>query len=174
MVWSGPMTLTELVIAALLALRPVPEDRPRLEDFGRDIAAVVHEREAEAAWLPGSVDPLPLGTPERTALALVAIAQHESGLRAEVADCRVTGDVGQAFTAFQLRGPFAFGGHSVRSLCRSPRRAARRALAVLARHGRCGEAQAFYGYASGRCDRPSSAARRQIKIWRELVARFER
>ena len=168
------MTLAEITIAALLFLRPAEEDRARLEAFGRDIAAVVRDHEIEAAWLPGAVDPLPLGTPERTALALVAIAQHESGLRADVADCRVLGDAGQAFTAFQLRGHLALGGHSTRALCRSPRQAAARALAVLARHGRCGEKGAFYGYASGRCDRPSDAARRQIKIWRDLLTRFMR
>lgn len=169
------MDLAALAVAALLHLRPTEEDRSRLERFGHAIAAEVVERDRVAGWLDGAVDPLPARGPrarERAVLALVAIAQHESGLRAEVADCRVTGDVGQAFTAFQLRGPFAFGGYSVRRLCRSPRLAARRALAVFARHGRCGEERAFHGYASGSCSRPSAAARRQIAIWRRLMARF--
>lgn len=169
------MTLTELTIAALLALRPAEEDRARLEAFGADIAQAVHEHGAEVAWLGDSTDPLPMRgerAEERTALALVAIAQHESGLQKDVATCKVVGDVGQAFTAFQLRGRFAFGGVPVRKLCRSPRLAARRALAVLARHGRCGEERAFWGYASGDCTRPSAAARRQIAIWRRLLARF--
>lgn len=171
------MTLAELAIAALLHLRPAEADRARLEAMGRDIAAAVEERDEVASWLPGAVEPLPgrgsPGAPARAALALVAIAHHESGLRAEVADCRVTGDEGRAFTAYQLRGPFAFGGYRVSALCRSPRLAARRALAVLSRHGRCGEERAMWGYASGACNKPSAAARRQIAIWRRLLARFE-
>ncbi len=165
------MNLSELAIAALLSLNQNPAERARLSTFGVDIAHVVSERDEIAAWLSPAVDAIP-SSRERTVLALVAIAWHESGLRADVADCRVNGDVGQAFTAFQLRGPYAFGGSSVRSLCRSPRLAAHRALAVLSRHGRCGEERAFLGYASGRCTQTSAAARRQIAIWRRLIVRF--
>lgn len=165
------MTLSELAIAALLSLNSDPIEHDRLSSFGRDIAHVVSERDEIASWIAPAVDRLP-SSPEHTVLALVAVAHHESGLRADVADCRVTGDVGQAFTAFQLRGGWAFGGSSTRSLCRSPRLAAHRALAVLSRHGRCGEERAFWGYASGRCTQSSPAARRQIAIWRRLIARF--
>lgn len=163
------MTLAELTIAALLLLRPAEEDRARLERFGRAIAAEIQTHEQIDSWV--GADPLPGGA-RGTALALVAIAHHESGLRADVADCRVTGDVGQAFTAFQLRGRFAFGNYTTRQLCRSPRLAARRALAVLTRHARCGEERALWGYASGNCAKPSAAARRQIAIWHRLRAHF--
>jgi hypothetical protein len=163
------MTLAELVTSALLYLRPIEADRARLAAFGQDIAAVVEEHAEVEEWLG---DPMPHRARERTALALVAVAYHESALREDVATCQVVGTDHPSITAFQLWGSFAYGGLSRSELCRSPRQAARRALAVLAHHGRCGEERAFWGYASGRCNAVSAAAKRQIALWRRLVVRF--
>lgn len=175
------MTLAELTTAAVLALAGQPSvdavaERPRLEALAVAIAGAVDARHELDDWLPGSVAPLPWRGPtarQRAALALVAIAYHESGFRADVSDCRRVGYAEPSITAFQLHGPWAWGGYSKRELCRSPRLAAERALAVLAHHAkRCGTARAFQGYASGDCSRGSGAARRQEAIWRRLVARW--
>lgn len=169
------MDLQSLTLAAVLSLARGPAvdvatERPRLEALAHAIAGAVEQRAALDDWLPGSVLPLP-GTPERSALALVAIAYHESAFRADVSDCRTVGFAEPSITAFQLHGPWSWGGHTRRELCADVRLAASRALYVLARQSaRCRSIErGFWGYASGNCGRSTKAAREIIAIWRRLL-----
>lgn len=146
------MNLAGLTLAAILSLLPATADqaaeRARLDPLAAAIAAAV---------LAGA---LPFEGPaakEGSALALAAIAWHESNFDARVLDCRRKGTRGDA-TAFQLLGPMARGGYTVAELCASFRLAADRALAVLVTHARrCrwgGFASMLGGYGSGSCGRP--------------------
>ncbi len=173
------MSLAALTLTALLSVCRAPActeaDHPRLASLAADIAAVVEERAELAAWLPGAVAPLPWGGPaarERAALALVAIASHESALRADVADCRRVGTDLPSVSAFQILLPWAGGPYTRNQICASPRLAAERALWVLAIHAaKCSAALCvFQGYASGSRGRTSAAARRQYGIFEKLVA----
>lgn len=171
------ITLRMVALHAILSIaRPpavdVAEERPRLEEMASAIAEAVEEREQVNAWLPGAA-PLPF-SPELSVVALVAIAYHEGGLRAEVSDCRITGDrlphqplhAGRAIGDWQLqRG--AWGGHSRREICGSVRLGARLALAHLARQSRRSPAATFGGYAG----RAGKASRRQCAIWERLARR---
>ena len=78
------MSLDAVALAAILATARAPAvdvaaERPRLEALA---ATIAHAAQAHP-WALGA---------EPAALALVAVAHHESGYRAEVADCRITGD----------------------------------------------------------------------------------
>jgi hypothetical protein len=171
-------TLTSLALSAILSIaRPpavdVDAERPRLEAFAASIADAVVSRDEISHWLDGSAAPLPLrgeAAAEGTVLLLVAIAGHESGFRAEVADCRIVGARGDV-TAFQLLGVFARGGYSKAELCASPKLASGQALWVLARYGqRCRTPICiFRGYAAGNPAIRSAAASRQCALWVRLA-----
>lgn len=155
-------TLYEVALAAITALaRPAPVDVPRLERLAADVVLAVE------------LGPDPFGDPAANALALVAIAWHESGFRPEVANCRVAGDSGRSVTAWQLMGPWAWGGNTRADVCNHPALAAYLALGVLERHAeRCPRAPwraVFDGYSGGRCGRASAASRRQCAIWARLA-----
>jgi hypothetical protein len=186
--------IVRLALSTLLSLARPPAvdpiaERPRIEQMANDIAGVVEQADELATWLPGAgtgsdtVLPLPFTgsrSQEATALALVAIAWGESHLRADVADCRRTGDrrpweplsAGRSITAFQLHRGQAWGPFSRGGLCASGRLAAERALWVLSSHAaRCRTpAAAFFGYASGNCSRRSAAGARHCKRWERLCA----
>jgi hypothetical protein len=157
--------MTPTILAAILSLLPARADRAleaeRLAPFAESIEVAV----AVAPELPFRGPEARLGA----ALALVAIAWHESNFAAEVLDCRKRGAAGDV-TAFQLLGKHARGGYTVEELCASPVLAAGRAVAVLTSAARaCPRAPAsaaFQGYASGRCGRPAP-----IRVWQrgELV-----
>jgi hypothetical protein len=143
------MSLFDITLAAILSVAKPPTvdvvgERPRLEDMAVAIVSAVEQRDHLHAWL-GSVAPLPFtgsGADAATALALVAIAYHESGFSARVADCRRIGAFERSVTAFQLHGPFARGSYTEAEVCASPRLAAERALYVFALHGhRCATPQ---------------------------------
>lgn len=171
-------TLFDLTLAAILSLARAPAvdviaERPRLERIAADVARVVVHHDEIAAWISGD-PPLPFAgsaAREASALALVAIAHHESGFRAEVEDCRIVGTDHPSVTAFQLWGPFARGGHSRRALCTSPALAAERALWTLAHQAARvrSPAAAFRGYASGSGAIRSRAATRQCALWERLA-----
>jgi len=172
-------TLTPLVLTAILSLArapavTLPEELPRLEALAEAIAGAVDEAQALEAWLPGTGPGLPFtgaAAPEASALALVAIAHHESGFRAAVSDCRIVGTDHPSITAWQLWGPFARGPYSRRALCAEPRLAAERALWTLAHHAERTRtpAGAFRGYASGDPAVRSRAAARQCALWERLA-----
>ncbi len=170
--------MTALVLAAILATAQpahvdVRAEGTRLEALASGIVDAVRDREALAAWNdahPGLPWRGPTA-PEASALALVAIAAHESGFRADVSDCRRTGDVGRSITAFQLMRGRAWGAFDRAILCRSPALAARQALAALAAQGaRCATPRSWFdGYASGNCGQRTAAGGRQCAIWERLA-----
>jgi hypothetical protein len=173
------MSLYDLTLTAILSLAGAPsvdvaKEQPRLERFAAAIVHAVDARADMAAWMPGSVVPLPFKGPEAraaTALALVAIAFHESGFNAKVSDCRRLGAFEPSITAFQLHGVFSRGPYTMKELCRSPRLAAERALYVFSHHaGRCRTPLQWHsGYAGGNCGRAYAAAKRQCAIWERLT-----
>jgi hypothetical protein len=174
------VTLAALTLSAILAFPSAAAsdhaERPRLEALANDIAHVVVERDEVANWLPGSALPLPVDGKDarrRTALALVAIAYHESGFDARVSDCRRVGSDFPSISAFQLLGRFARGPYTRAELCASPRLAAKRALFVLAHHAkRCGSmVKALRGYASGDGGKPTKAGRELHDLWQVALWR---
>jgi hypothetical protein len=83
-----------------------------------------------------------------TALALSAIAWHESRMSARVQRCE--GRPLPSVTLWQLEGRVAFGGHTRTELCADTRLAASGALAMLGRYSRRGSWHArFAGYHDG-------------------------
>lgn len=162
------MTPAELVLFALLHLvDPSAAERARLEAFAAEVTRAVDAAEA-----------LPFTGPaarEATIAALLVVANHESGIRAEVIDCRVRGDVGRSITAFQLMQGFARGGLSTRALCTSNELAAGQALRVLVHHStRCtfSTRSLFRGYAAGDCSKASKAAGDMCDAWVRATTRL--
>lgn len=160
------MSLAELTLAAVLAVvHPAAVDvRAEYERLAEVSVAI-----AAAAERYPSVG----GTPEGTALALVAIAKHESEFRADVQDCRRRGDVGRAVTLWQMQR-WARGRLSVEALCADVRLAARQAARTLAAHAaRCRRSTwrgVFAGYHRD-CDWPSAASGRQCAGWERVSRR---
>lgn len=158
------MSLPPVLAAILTLARPpavdVATEQPRLESFAAAIESAVEHVETRLSRADA-------------AMALVAIASHESGFASDVADCRRTGDHGKSITAFQLlRGP-AWGGYSRADLCASPELAAHQALRVLAANGQrartpLGLFSAYAGHVRGG---PSKAARDMCSLWERLVRR---
>jgi len=167
--------MTDLIMVAILSLLPPKADldaeRARLAPF----ALAIEDAVREAPAIPFSGD----AAREATALALVAIASHESGFQQRVITCEKLGAAGDA-TAFQLLGPMALGPYTRKQVCASPRLAAERAIHVLAvqagvavKGAGCPRGPwlaAWQGYASGRCGRPAPiTVRRRPNPNSELV-----
>lgn len=102
---------------------------------------------------------------EATALALAAIAYHESGMKAGVQDCSLCHpgsqwcDAGRSITAYQLHIG-SWGSHTRQELCEDNALATARALKILARYRTAGRSDLmFCGYAMGgirpQCNRAS-------------------
>ena len=72
------------------------------------------------------------------AVLLVVTEQGESSFRREVESCKVTGDNGQAFSAFQLHREH-FGHHTRSEICRDPVLAAELAQRALSGDGSIAE-----------------------------------
>lgn len=171
--------LFDVTLSALLSLArapavDLPREQPRIERMARAITAAVEHRRDLDAWMPGSVIPLPFkgdAADEGAALALVAIAFHESALREDVQTCRKVGSFEPSITSFQLNGVFSRGSYSSRELCSSVHLAAERALYVFAHHGqRCRTPLSWhFGYSGGSCGRQNAAGRRQCAIWERLA-----
>lgn len=163
------MNLPALVLSAILMTLPATADqaaeRARLDPLAAAIAAAVLAAPA-----------LPFEGPaarEASALGLVALAAGESGWRAEVIDCRVTGDHGRSVSAWQLMTPWAWAGRSRADICSSVPLAAGLALRALGLHGAQARSHLsmFYGYASGSASRPSKAGRAHCLRWERLARR---
>lgn len=126
-----------------------PSER-RVCRIAREVATVVDEHAAHGR--------LPFTGPaaaQATVLALLEIARHESGFRAKVEDCRITGDMpskyskiteGRAISLFQLQSnnwydlfemvntkPPRYRWYSRAAICASNQRAAQLALQTLMR-----------------------------------------
>jgi hypothetical protein len=170
------MTLTSLVLAALLALvrpsthwAPVPPEQ----------IAVIADDIALAASLH---DGAPFTGPKRVqkhALALAAIAVHESNLAEKVVSCRYAGDPlrgwkpgrGLSVSHFQLHKGAAWFGHTRKEICDNGALSAYLAGKVLRNHSRAQTALAlFQGYASGDASRPSRASMRQCAMWAKIMS----
>ena len=107
----------------------------RVGNIAADICSV-----SEAAPMPVGVVP--------TALALTAIAWHESRMTERVQRCQ--GRPWPSATLWQLEGVVAFGGHTRPELCGDTHLAATRALAMLSRYSTRGTwASRFAGYHDG-------------------------
>lgn len=150
--------LSAAILAAILSLPGVHGDRPRLEADARAIASA-----SESSNLFGG----PLGS----SMALVAIAQHESGFASDVETCKRTGDGGRSVSLFQLQGPWAWDGHTRAEVCSSVTLAASLALSVLSRHSKCTPRGIFMAYASGDCARKSDAGEALYQSWVRLTAK---
>jgi hypothetical protein len=107
----------------------------------------------------GQARPIFVGeaAPEATALALYAVAAHESGFWSKVQDCSACYigsrwcDQGRSVSLYQLQGPASWGPYSREELCSDNANATRRARAVLARHRKAGSSLGlFIGYSRTR------------------------
>jgi hypothetical protein len=169
------MSLTAIVFAALTSLvrqstywTPVPPSRVVIIADDIALAAALH-------------DGAPFTGPDRVtkhALALAAIAVHESNLASKVVSCRYDGDPlqgwkpgrGRSITHFQLMRGAAWFGHTKEEICTSGPLAAYLAGSVLRNHARTGTALGvFRGYASGDSSRPVKAADRQCRMWTKIA-----
>jgi hypothetical protein len=141
--------MIELILSLVLASHThatTDDDRMRLHGVAQDVVAAVEAAPALPFWGPAAH--------EASAVALVAVAHHESGMWAKVQSCEVCNpesgwcDRGRSVTLFQLQGRTAWGGYSRQELCSSNAAATERALAVLARFSRSpSTGRLFDGYA---------------------------
>lgn len=114
---------------------------------------------------------------EALALALVAIAFHESAFDARVADCRITGDrlphqrahEGRSVSLWQLMGSRSWFGHKRREVCRNQPLAAYLAVKVLRLYSQSSYGGFFRGYASGNGGLYTPAASKRCKTWERLA-----
>lgn len=156
------------VIVAHLGAAHGHHDTARLEAVARDIWTASGERPAYCG------DDTTDAAQYATALALVGIARHESGLHPLVQSCRF-GQKDPAISLFALNGPVAFDGHSKRAICADNLLASRLAAKALARFKGCGDVLTqAQGYASGDTTVRSKAAREIADLiatlqWRERI-----
>lgn len=95
---------------------------------------------------------------EATALALVSIAEHESGWHPKVQNCTY-GQKDPAISLFALNGPVAFGGYSKKEICSNNKLATKlSAKSLMLFKGCWTSACLFRGYASGNAATKSKAA----------------
>jgi len=139
------LDLAPIVIG--LALAHGHKDTDRLRGVAEDITSV----SAESTLFCGPRQA------DATALALVAVAEHESGFWRRVQDCSVcdgvTGwcDRGRSISLWQLHvGSGAWQGFTRAEVCSNNDIAARLALRILERHRKASHpASLFFGYARG-------------------------
>jgi hypothetical protein len=141
------------VIVGQLAAAHGHHDSARLDAVARDIWTAAGERPAYCG------DDTTDAAQYATALALVGIARHESGLHPKVQNCTF-GQKDPAISLFALNGPVAFDGHSKREICGDNALAARLSAKALARMRGSGDVLTqAQGYASGDTRVKSKAAR---------------
>lgn len=171
------MTLAQITLIAILSVVRAPAvdianqaEQHRLVTVAEDIAL--------AAELH---DGAPFVGPQRKealALALVAIALHESAFMREVGTCRITGDrlphhqpwEGESISLWQLHAGRAWDGHRRREICLNPALAAYLAAKVLRMYAPSGTPGGYFrGYASGNSGMPTKAARKRCATWERLA-----
>lgn len=145
-------------------------------DIARDIANVVEDYEKEKV-LPFKG----LYAKESTALALLAIAHHESGFRKEVQICDVMGDNGKSASLYQLHQGNSWIDlyrrdennqpikHSKNEICSDNHLATELSLQVLLRFPNYPQSM-FYSYA-GNDGKESKAGRELYHGWLTLLAK---
>lgn len=102
-------------------------------------------------------------------VALLSVAYHESGFRADVQDCTIRGDMGRSISLYQLHIGPARHGHSAEEICTDNLLATRLALRYLARTARRGSVYGmFWGYAGA----PGKAALELTAIYRTQAQRW--
>ena len=151
--------LAAIIIAVFSSQKPMTDaDQVRLQAVAQDIWQV------SSSPIFGGEDQ---DARRATALALVAVATHESAYWADVQDCSLCYpgsawcDRGRSVTLFQLQGKMAWGPYTREELCKDNRKATERARHVLSRFTKSrSPLELFDGYASGGLRmRPSRAAR---------------
>lgn len=169
------MSLAEVALAAILSLARAPAvdvsdhaEQHRLVGLSQDIALAAELHDGAPFRGPARKEAL--------ALALVAIALHESAFSAKVADCRVTGDrmpwhrphEGRAISAYQMQSS-SWDKHSRREICGNPTLAAYLAAKVLQRYRQSTYGGFFRGYASGNGGLYTVAASKRCATWERLA-----
>jgi hypothetical protein len=158
--------LSEAILRVALELPIADKDPERISAITTAIADA-----AEA-------DPLFAGEhgAEKTALLLLSIAHHESGLRDNVRTCAVKGDGGRSISAYQLNGKWAWGGYAPEDICSSDALQAKLALRVLHRHvanGVRGVPLLLRAYASGSAGKNTWQSRELERTFQHVVLRAE-
>lgn len=163
------MDISALSLAAVLLVAPKKTVIPR----------ETLERLASNITLAAELSETPFRGPqgrEAAALALVAIARHESAFLPSVAICNVNGDGGRSVSPFQLMRGAAWDGHARSELCNGGPLAAYLALRVLNVYpAKCfaKTPQAiFRSYASGSCSAASQAATDICESWVSISSRM--
>lgn len=169
------MTLAQLVLVAILTVVRAPAvdlaswpEQHRLVTLAHDIALAAELHDGAPFRGPARREAL--------ALALVALALHESAFAAPVASCRLTGDrmpwhqpwEGPSITLWQLRAGRAWDGHTRRELCRNQALAAYSAVKVLQLYSQSTYGGMFRGYVSGNGGLYTVAAAKRCATWERL------
>jgi hypothetical protein len=159
------LTAGVLVAITSIARGPAANDPAHLSSVARDISSAA----ASAPMSPFEGDSKNLGL----ALALVAIAKHESEFDPKVDRCERRGDVGRSITLFQLmRGP-NWGGYSDEKLCKDRALAARLATVLFTRPAaklpHATPQMLANAYASGSPGKTTRAAREICTLWERLA-----
>lgn len=167
------------VLAAWLAVAP---DAPMPAQVCESLAAGKEHYCDVAVSIAEAAERAPIwdrpGGKEATALALAAIAKHESGVQRAVAVCKILGDDGDrvpTVSMFQLKKGKAWWGYTQPELCDINQvAAADAALKTLALHKRGAWSIDFLfrGYASGNGGVQSRAAREISSIWYVYMRRI--
>ena len=152
--------MSDWLLALILLYRPepTPEDATRYASIAADLAAVVEETEEPE-------------NEESIALTALAIAIHESGLRAEVDDGRVRGS-GTDVCLMQIRTTRRHADRLAADRRECLRTGVRLARASLAACRRSPWADRLAAYASGRCDAGQKASREIMAIRARLADRL--
>ena len=151
------MSILETVMIALSLL---PAARTHQVDPSREIVAAVE-----------STNDLPLD-PEASAVLLLTMAWHESGLRADVATCRIKGAAGELGLWQIMPGGPNLGIYTPAEVCADLALQARLALGVLTRARRQGATigDLCRAYTSGDARRASWQARDREATFRRVYA----
>lgn len=171
------MTLSQITLVAILSVVRAPAvdikdhaEQHRLVTVAEDIALAAELHDGAPFVGPARKEAL--------ALALVAIALHESAFMREVGTCRITGDrlpwqkewEGPSITLWQIRSGKAWDGHTRRQLCTNQALAAYAAVKVLRLYAPARMPLSFFrGYASGNSSMPTRAARKRCATWERLA-----